>query len=366
MQSSLSDSGISKCQQHLMLQAPPVKSGCIWVHACSVGEVGSVAPLITAILDQGHHIHLTVVTATGFAHAQRLLGTRISISYLPWDLPTLFTRFVRKLKPALLLLAETEFWPGMLRACRQQNVEIIGINTRISDRSFPRYHASRFYWQRILGPVSLFLAQSKVDAERLVAMGVESEKVRVAGNLKYAITAPEVNAEKLRQQLDPGGSRPILLVASTHDKEDEKILDMWPAWHTCCPELLTVIVPRHPQRFEAVANKITERGLVLHRWSALAESDAMTATCPDIVLIDAMGLLGKLYTIADTVIIAGSLTNVGGHNPLEAAQLDCAVLHGPDMANFATVARQLADASAARMIQDTEDLAAAKIGRAHV
>jgi len=366
MQSSLSDSGISKWQQHLMLQAPPVKSGCIWVHACSVGEVGSVAPLITAILDQGHHIHLTVVTATGFAHAQRLLGTRISISYLPWDLPTLFTRFVRKLKPALLLLAETEFWPGMLRACRQQNVEIIGINTRISDRSFPRYHASRVYWQRILGPVSLFLAQSKVDAERLVAMGVESEKVRVAGNLKYAITAPEVNAEKLRQQLDPGGSRPILLVASTHDKEDEKILDMWPAWHTCCPELLTVIVPRHPQRFEAVANKITERGLVLHRWSALAESDAMIEPETDIYLADTLGELGLFYRLADIAFVGGSMASHGGHNPLEAAQLDCAVLHGPDMANFATVARQLADASAARMIQDTEDLAAAKIGRAHV
>lgn len=312
-------------------------------------------PLIRVLLDRGHDIHLTVVTATGFAHAHRLLGNHISISYLPWDLPTLFSRFLRTLKPALLLLAETEFWPGMLRACHRQKVPVIGINTRISDRSFPRYRASRFFWRPVLKPVSLFLAQSEIDAERLIAMGVNREKVRVAGNLKYAITAPEVDAVQLRQQLDAGGNRPILLVASTHEKEDEKILDMWPAWHACCPELLTVIVPRHPQRFDQVAEKIRERGLKLNRWSAL-ENENSDASRPDVILIDAMGLLGKLYTVADAVIIAGSLTNIGGHNPLEAAICGRGVVTGPYIQNFRDIMDVMKAEHAAIVAADDNEL----------
>ena len=336
--SSSSDTNAIKWKQHLMLQPPHSQRGAVWVHACSVGEVGSVTPLIRAILEQGHQIHLTVVTATGFAHAQRLLGEHITISYLPWDLPTLFSRFIRQLQPALLLLAETEFWPGMLRACHRQGVKVIGINTRISDRSFPRYRASRFFWKPVLKPVSLFLAQSKLDAERLVAMGVDQEKVRVAGNLKYAISAPQVDAGALREQLDASSSRPILLVASTHEKEDEMILDMWPLWHACCPELLTIIVPRHPQRFDQVADQIRARGLKLNRWSSI-DSDNCHSN-PEIILIDAMGLLDKLYTVADAVIIAGSLTNIGGHNPLEAAICGRGVVTGPFVQNF----REIMDA----------------------
>ena len=334
-----------------MLQPPAPHAGCIWVHACSVGEVGSVAPLIRAILNQGDEVHLTVVTATGFAHAHRLLGEHISISYLPWDLPTIFSRFVRTLKPALLLLAETEFWPGMFAACRKQDVPVIGINTRISDRSFPRYHASRALWKRVLKPVSLFLAQSEIDASRLVAMGVASEKVRVAGNLKYAITPPEVDAAALREQLDPGGSRPILLVASTHDKEDEKILDMWPVWHACCPDLLLVIVPRHPQRFEQVATMISGRGLKLNRWSA-----PQSKTQPDVVMIDAMGVLGKLYTVADLVIIAGSLANIGGHNPLEAAICGRGAVTGPYIQNFREIMEEMQSEHAAIVATDDHEL----------
>ena len=338
-----------------MLQPPVTASGCIWVHACSVGEVGSVAPLIRVLLDKGHHVHLTVVTATGFAHAHRLLGAEISVSYLPWDLPTLFTRFVRTLKPALLLLAETEFWPGMLNACHKQKVPVIGINTRISDRSFPRYRASRFFWRSVLKPVSLFLPQSDIDAERLIAIGVEPEKVRVAGNLKYAITAPEVDASQLRQQIDPCGNRPILLIASTHEKEDEMLLEMWTAWHACCSDLLTLIVPRHPQRFEQVADKITERGLKLQRWSGLVD-DQRTTPDPDIMLIDAMGLLGKLYSIADAVIIAGSLSNIGGHNPLEAAICGRGVVTGPYIQNFRDIMQVMQSEHAAIVAANNAEL----------
>lgn len=336
-----------------MLQLPDANPGCIWVHACSVGEVGSVAPLIRSLLDRGYRIHLSVVTATGFAHAGRLLGERISLSYLPWDLPTAFHRFVTTIKPALLLLAETEFWPGMLSACHRSGVPVIGINTRISDRSFPRYRATRFLWRRFLKPVSLFLAQSTVDAERLVEMGVDQERVHVAGNLKYAIKAPEVDAEALRRKINPDAGRPILLVASTHEYEDEKILNMWPAWHAACPELLTLIVPRHPERFDQVAELVRGRGLKMARWS---EIDKQSPVAPDILLIDAMGVLGELYTIADAVIIAGSLANIGGHNPLEAAICGRGCVTGPHIQNFREIMEEMRREHAAITAADSRDL----------
>jgi 3-deoxy-D-manno-octulosonic-acid transferase len=175
----------------------------------------------------GHDIHLSVVTATGFSHANRQLGNDISISYLPWDLPGAMSRFIHRLQPALLLLTETEFWPGKLSACHKHQVPVVGINTRISDRSFPRYQASRFLWRRWLSPVSLFLAQSRQDAERLIAIGVPAEKIQTVGNLKYAVSAPILDAEKLRRKLDASGRRPVLLVASSHEGEDALILDMW-------------------------------------------------------------------------------------------------------------------------------------------
>ncbi|PIP01475.1 MAG: 3-deoxy-D-manno-octulosonic acid transferase [Zetaproteobacteria bacterium CG12_big_fil_rev_8_21_14_0_65_54_13] len=343
-----------KWRQHFTLTLPDTSVGCIWLHACSVGEVASVTPLIHALLNQGHTIHLSVVTATGFAHARRLLGKRISISFLPWDLPGTMSRFVNRLQPALLLLAETEFWPGMLTACKQRNIAVIGINTRISDRSFPRYKASRWLWQRWLKPVALFLAQSDTDRARLIAIGVPEERVRTCGNLKYAITAPNVDSSQLREKADQSGRRPILLVASTHQGEDERILKLWEQWHAACPDLLMLIVPRHPERFNAVAELIRARGHSLSRWS-----DETTHSTADVVLVDAMGILGGLYCIADVVIVAGSLEPVGGHNPLEAAVCGRGVVTGPHTQNFRQIMTEMQQANAAIVTRNDPELAAA-------
>jgi 3-deoxy-D-manno-octulosonic-acid transferase len=342
----------AKWRQHLTLALPPARPGCIWVHACSVGEVGSVAPLIKALQAGGFRIHLSVVTATGFAHAKRLLGEDFSVSFLPWDVPGCMSRLSGRLRPALLLLVETEFWPGLLRACRKQSVPVISINTRISNSSFPRYFATRFLWRRWLAHVSLFLTQSRLDADRLQAMGVGAEKIQSVGNLKYAIAAPKVDAGQLRQRLDAGCNRPILLVASTHQGEDARILDMWPAWHACNRDLLTVIVPRHPERFDAVAELISGRGHKLARWS---EGDRNHA---DFVLIDVMGILTELYTIADIVILGGSIANTGGHNPLEAAICGRGVVTGPHIQNFKSIMDDLKQCNAVIMAHNDRELEA--------
>ncbi|MDX8388873.1 MAG: 3-deoxy-D-manno-octulosonic acid transferase [Mariprofundaceae bacterium] len=330
-----------KWRQHLTLELPPTPSyHPIWVHACSVGEIASIVPLVKALLEQGHHLHITVVTKTGMQHAIRNFGDNVSLSYLPWDLPTNFSRFVAQLQPQLLLLTETEFWPGMLRACRKLSVPIIGINTRISDRSFPRYFASRILWRRWLANVSMFLAQSEIDANRLRDLGVRVP-IHTLGNLKYATQAPDVDANQLRMRFDPEGHRPIFLAASTHEGEEKEILNHWRAWKQIRPDLLLMIVPRHPERFDKVGKSIAAHGFSFCSWSE------GTVSRSDIVLIDAMGILTQLYTIVDIAFIGGSLAKVGGHNPLEAAICGRGVITGPHIENFQTVVQEMRQYGAA-------------------
>jgi len=348
---SLDTSESAKWAQHFLWQKPKEQEHCIWVHACSVGEVASIVPLIQWLHAQGHNIHLTVITRTGFSHALKQLGDMVSISYLPWDLPTLMQRFVRQLKPKLLLLTETEFWPGMLKACHQQGVKIVGINSRISDRSFPKYHATRFFWRRWLKHVDVFLPQSEVDAERLVAMGVERTQIQVVGNLKYAITAPDVDSLVLRQRVDASGARPIILVASTHEDEEKRVISMLQVWRRQQADVLLMLVPRHPERFDDVATMIVEQGVSLARWSQ--EDSTQHA---DVLLVDAMGVLQPLYTVADIAVIGGSLVDIGGHNPLEAAICGRGAITGPYVHNFRQVMADMQKASAAIVTHDDAEL----------
>jgi len=348
---SFHSSASHKWSQHFLFKAPKEHKDCIWVHACSVGEVASVVPLIQKLHGLGHQIQLTVITRTGFNHAVKHLDTKISICYLPWDLPTLMRRFVQQLKPSLLLLAETEFWPGMLKACHRQGVKVVGINTRVSDRSFPKYYATRFFWRRCLKNVAMFLPQSEVDAERLAAMGVDKARIHVVGNLKYAIAAPKVDVAKLRQRVDASATRAIVLVASTHDDEEQRILKMWPVWHRQTPNLLLLMVPRHPERFDEVASMVKAQGLSLARWS---QQDSTQHA--EVLLVDAMGVLQSLYTIADVAVIAGSLVPVGGHNPLEAAICGRGAITGPYVHNFRQVMADMQKASAALVAQDDAEL----------
>jgi len=341
----------AKIRQHLTLDLPRSSRHPVWIHACSVGEVASMAPVVRALLTLKLPIHMTVVTATGQSQARRLFGEKISISYLPWDIPGLMMRWLKKLDPRVLLLTETEFWPGMLAACHRRSIPVISINTRISDRSFPRYHASRWLWRRWLSHVKLFFAQSHLDAERLQAIGVDPERIRIAGNLKYTIEAPLVDASGIRKRLDSSQQRPILLAASTHADEEATLLKMLPLWQRSCPNLLLVLVPRHPERFDTVGRVITQLGFRYSRWSG-QNSDPKA----NIVLVDAMGVLKTLYAVADIVFIGGSLVPVGGHNPLEATVCGRSVVTGPFIENFREIMTDLQRASAALVARDPGEL----------
>jgi len=291
------------------------------------------------------------VTDTGLAHAQRLFGTRISIAYLPWDFPGLMQRMITRLNPQLLLLTETEFWPGMLRSCRRRGIPVIGINTRISDRSYSRYRASRFLWKHWLSGVSLFLAQSETDAARLAGIGVDAARIQCLGHLKYAVSMPDVDSAALRRRLDAGSTRPILLAGSTHDNEEEQLCTYLAGWKNLIPDLLLVIVPRHPRRFDEVADLLKSHGLHTARWS-----EADIGSGQDAVLVDEMGVLGGLYSIADLVFIGGSLIPHGGQNPLEAAVCGRGVVTGPHMHNFQGIMQDMKQAGAAVQCADAGEL----------
>jgi len=349
--SNISDLPV-KWKQHLAIALPSsYPSGCIWIHACSVGEVASIAPLVGALLEANHPIHLTVVTKTGMQHAKRVFGESIHTSYLPWDLPGRVARLIDHIKPKLLLLTETEFWPGMLGACSKRKVPVVGINSRISDRSFPRYRATKWLWKRWLKPVELFLAQSKIDADRLSEMGIEAGRIRPVGNLKYAITPPKIDADHIREMLDPSRQCPILLAASTHHDEEKQILSMWPIWREVVPDLMLILVPRHPERFDSVAAQIESAGLNFSRWSELERRPEQRSE--SIILIDAMGLLQKLYTITDIAFIGGSLVPTGGHNPLESAICGRGVVTGPHIQNFREIMNEMQAAHAAIVCRDS-------------
>ena len=346
----MTDATAKKWRQQFALDLPAPAPGCIWIHACSVGEVNSVAPLIQALQRQGHVIHLSVITTTGMQHARTRFGEAIGISFLPWDIPGSMARFIRRLAPRLLLLTETEFWPGMLSACRRHAIPVIGLNTRISDRSFPRYRATRLLWSHWLKAVNCFLAQSEEDARRLTAIGVERERIQVPGHLKYAVVPPRVDADSLRRRLGAGSRRPVILAASTHEGEEAAILSMWRGWLHLHPELLLALVPRHPQRFDAVATLIRQHSLRLARWSEGCREDA------DVVLVDGMGVLAGLYAIADLVIMGGSLVPHGGQNPLEAAVCGRGVVTGPHVQNFRAIMQDMQQAGAAIVTTDADEL----------
>ncbi|RMH50913.1 MAG: 3-deoxy-D-manno-octulosonic acid transferase [Zetaproteobacteria bacterium] len=342
----------------MALDLPDPRPGAIWLHACSMGEVGSVVPLIRSFCADGEEVHLTVVTRTGFTRAMRELCTpeatagRVTASYLPWDLPGRIDRMIGHLAPRALLLVETEFWPGMLASCRRRGIPVVGVNTRISDRSFPRYRATALLWRRWLAPVRLFLAQSAIDAERLRALGIEAERVVETGNLKLAVSPPEVDAEALRRRIDPGGRRPILLLASSHAGEEEVVVRHLSRLLEIAPDLLLLIVPRHPERFDQAAESCRTLGFPPVRWSEGVAVDARRS----VMVVDAMGVLAGLFAIADLVVVGGSIADCGGHNPLEAAVCGRGVITGPYVQNFRSVMRQLATAGGAVVAEDRQAL----------
>lgn len=332
-------------------QSKPVEP-LIWVHAVSVGETRAAQPLIQRLQVRwpGHRILLTGMTPTGRAAGREIYGHSVVQAYLPYDYPGAVARFFEHFKPEFGVLLETEIWPNLLAKAKRCQMPVFLANARLSARSARGY--GRF--RNLVGPafrsLSGVAAQTPEDAERISALG--ACKVAVCGNLKFDVTP---NPGKMALGLswrEALGRRPIWLAASTREGEEELVLSAWR--RVAVPDALLILVPRHPQRFDEVANLIEKQGLAyIKRSMGLPDRET------PIWLGDSMGEMAAYYALADLAFIGGSLLPLGGQNLIEAAASSCPVLIGPHMFNFMQATADAIAAGAAKRVENTEELAAA-------
>jgi len=334
---------------------PPAATGGVWIHAVSVGEVQAAQPLIKRLLATPATQPLTVTTTTptGSARLIELFGDQIFHVYFPFDLPSAVDGFLDRVQPRLLILVETEIWPNLLAACAHRGIPTLLANGRLSARSAAGYARFGRFARQTFGAIGGVAAQSAADAERFVALGVPSDRVRVTGSMKFdqrLRSSAAEQSEVLRRAW--GADRPVWVAASTHEGEDEQVLDAHAAVCRSLPGALLVLVPRHPERFERVAALVRRRGLALVRRTERTAVGPQTA----VFLGDTMGELPVFLGAADAAFVGGSLVDVGGHNVLEPAALGLPVAFGPHMHNFAAIARMLLDAEAAEQVRNAATL----------
>ena len=333
----------------------------VWVHAVSVGEVRSSAPLVRAIADRlpRHRILVTTMTPTGSEQVAALFGTRVLHTYLPYDTPDAVARFLDRVVPELAIIAETEFWPNLFHACVRRGIPLHIVNARMSLSSFRAYLLAGRAMRSMFASADLICAQTSLDAQRLRNLGVDDRLLTVTGNLKFDVDAPASahdDAHRLRQQWAP--SRSVLIAASTHHGEEFRILSAFARLRKRYADLLLVLVPRHPERFASVARLCRRKGFETARRSDLSRSGEL-AESVSVVVGDTMGELHRLYAASDVAVIGGSFVRHGGQNPLEACMVGVPVIFGPHMFHFEEISALTLERGAGRQVHDIDALVGA-------
>ncbi|MDP3482803.1 MAG: lipid IV(A) 3-deoxy-D-manno-octulosonic acid transferase [Sulfuricella sp.] len=323
----------------------------IWLHAVSVGETRAAVPLVAQFQARypEHRILLTHMTPTGRETGRQLFGDQVLQCYLPYDFPFAAKRFLRHFKPEIGLLMETEIWFNLVQTCKKAGVPLLLVNARMSEKSARKYGRFKTLSRDSLQALSAIAAQSETDARRLIELGAPA--VKITGNLKFDVAVPQSAIDlgkNLRQQFGP--SRPVFLAAST--REGEEALIMEARAKIDIPNLLIVIVPRHPQRFDLVADMLTQRDIRFQRRS----EDQPVAPETQVLLGDSMGEMFAYYSACDIAFIGGSLLPLGGQNLIEAAAMGKPVLIGPHTFNFAEVSELAVQAGAALRVANAEEL----------
>jgi 3-deoxy-D-manno-octulosonic-acid transferase len=322
----------------------------IWLHCVSVGETAAARTLVNALAKQfpSHQIAISTTTITGQEVARRIFTDRAAaIFYFPIDWAWTVRRVLRTLNPSVVLVMETELWPRLFHECRRNDIPVVLVNGRISDRSFPRYRLVRSFMREVLNELSLALVQSEQDSMRLRELGLRESKILTTGNLKFDTAETAIDdriTDTFRRQFGLDGSRPVIVAASTHDPEERIAIE---AFTTIKNEgrARLIIAPRHPERFESVASLIKDSAFT---WGRRSQAGSMDRAA-DIVLLDTVGELNSIYDLADIALVGGSITPHGGHNVLEPAARKVCVVTGPHTENFLAVTKALLDDGA--MIQ---------------
>jgi 3-deoxy-D-manno-octulosonic-acid transferase len=322
----------------------------VWIHGASVGEVLAAAALIEKLRALNIRILLTSGTVTSAAIVAKRFPADIIHQYVPYDSPRYVARFLDHWRPSLALFIESDLWPNLILSSAARRLPMVLINGRMSHRSFPRWRRVAGTIAALLGRFDVCLAQSHVDAERFTALG--SRNVITTGNLKLDVPAPPADSARLERLMAVTRGRPIIVAASTHPGEEEILLEAHRTLARFFPSLLSVIVPRHPGRGEAVARTIAASGLHV----ALRSREESPTATTDVYVADTMGELGLFYRLAPIVFMGGSLVPHGGQNPIEAAKLGASIVHGPHVFNFTDVYEALDSAGGARRADTLEAL----------
>jgi 3-deoxy-D-manno-octulosonic-acid transferase len=324
-----------------------------WLHGASVGESLALLPLIEKLAGYGFKILLsTGTTSSAVLMAARLPAGSIH-QYLPLDIGRYVASFLDHWRPDLALIAESEIWPNLFWQVQRRGIPLVLVNARMSQRSFRRWQPLAGSYGHLMNGIDLCLAQSQEDAERFAALG--TPHVQVAGNLKYDVAPPPADPNLLARMTARIGGRPTWVAASTHPGEEDIVLHVHRALATRFPDLLTIIVPRHPRRGDEIATRAQTQGLAFLQRS---QDNAATAL-PHVYIADTMGELGLFFRLSRVAFLGKSLVASGGQNPIEAAKLGCATLHGPHVDNFAEVYRILDEARGAGCVGDADTLARA-------
>jgi len=343
----------------------------IWVHAVSVGETLAVVGLVREIqrLFPERKVFISHVTPTGRAAGESRLPSLAGRFYLPLDWRWAVEAAFDRLRPALLVIVETELWPNLLRAAHDSGARVILVNARLSPRSFRRYRLARPFLRRVLGPVDRICAQTLADAERFRALGARSDAVVLAGNLKFDSQPPQLGefARLIQEALARARRGPVVVAASTVPGEEPLVLRAWAQIKARHPSALLILAPRHPPRFDEVARLLTEARCSFLRRTSLSRGaggeDALAAqlSAPEVLLLDTIGELAGIFELADAVFMGGSLVPAGGHNLLEPAYWSKPALFGPHMENFRDIAQLFLEAQAGLQVRDADELARAML-----
>ncbi|MEH6343919.1 MAG: lipid IV(A) 3-deoxy-D-manno-octulosonic acid transferase [Bermanella sp.] len=335
----------------------------VWFHTVSVGEFIAAVPLIEQVMaaDLDRPIVITTTTPTGSEQVKKRfeseLGKRVFHVYLPYDLPWFLSAFQRRLRPQLLVILETELWPNLIHSCHKHGTRVLVANARLSEKSAKGYAKLTKLSAQMLGQIDCLAVQNETDGKRFVEVGMPVDNMTVTGSIKFDIAIKDellLSGKNWREQWGP--KRKVIMVASTHQGEDEIALQAFrellaePAIGAMSP--LLIVVPRHPERFDSVANLIEAQSLKLVRRSALLSStNNMDLEKSQVLLVDSMGELMQFLAASDVCVMGGSFVENGGHNPLEPAALQVPILMGPSQFNFALICQQLEAAGGLLTVQ---------------
>ena len=333
---------------------------CVWIHGASVGEIVATSPLVKQIKKEmpGRPVLVSAFTVGGYDMAKQIIPEADAIIYFPLDLPFVSDSLVKRIHPGVFMPVETELWPNFLRAIRERHIPVMMVNGRISEKSVKTYRYMYSIWDDILNTVSRFCMQSSIDADYIASLGADRNKIFITGNTKFDQTYAEVTPEDLqryKKELGLGDVYPVIVAGSTHPGEEKSLLKSFREVRKIYPDARLLIAPRKPLRSEEIGDMAEKAGFSVGFRSKMLEQGPESKA---VVMLDTLGELGRMYSVADLVFVGGSLNKTGGHNVLEPAAHAKPVLVGPNMQNFKDSYALLSKVGACKMVKNGEELTA--------